>query len=88
VEKALKALWVMSKKEHPPRSHNLVVLAEEIPVDFEEAVLDLLAELNEFNLEARYPDIGRSLYQKEDRPYTHLYVEKTQGVLEWLLQRF
>lgn len=87
VEKAMKALWVSTKKEHPPRSHNLVVLAEGIQVGFEEAVLDLLAELNEFNLEARYPDLRRSLYQKADRQYTDLYLEKTQGVLEWLLQR-
>lgn len=87
VEKALKALWVMTRKEHPPRSHNLLVLAENIPVQIDDAVLDLLAELNAFNLEARYPDLARSLYKKAQPEYTLDFINRTQGVMEWLLQR-
>ena len=57
VEKSFKAC-IQAKGEYPPKSHNLLVLAEEAglsdSVDAEGQ--KLLATLTEFAIEARYPD--------------------------------
>jgi HEPN domain-containing protein len=87
LEKLLKALWVLQRKEHPPRMHNLVFLAEKASAELDGTVLDFLAELNEFNLEARYPDLKRTLYLKADQKYTLYYLDKTREILNWLSRR-
>jgi len=47
--------------------------------------LDLLAEMNEFNLEGRYPVPFLSPISKSE---AHDYLVKTEGVLKWLMQQF
>jgi HEPN domain-containing protein len=87
LEKLLKALWVLLKNEHPPKVHNLAFLAEKLPMQLDETILDFFAELNEFNLEARYPDLKRSLYTRADQEYTVHYLEKTRETMDWLTRK-
>lgn len=56
VEKALKALVCARTAELAPRSHNLLRLAELAEVSLPPSYIELLAELNGFSLEGRYPD--------------------------------
>lgn len=55
LEKTLKAHVCRHTREIAPRIHNLTRLAELSGLTIEESQLDVLAEMNEFNLEGRYP---------------------------------
>jgi HEPN domain-containing protein len=55
MEKTLKAHVCRTSGELAPPIHNLVRLAEKAGVTLSEDQIDLLAEVNEFNIEGRYP---------------------------------
>jgi len=57
LEKTLKALVCKSTGEMAPPIHNLVRLAERTGLHLSDAQIDLLAEVNEFNIEGRYPEM-------------------------------
>lgn len=85
VEKLLKAKVCQTTGEVAPRIHNLVRLAQIAKLSLPETTLDLLAEMNEFNLEGRYPVPSLtpiSMLEAND------YIEKTEEVLKWLMRQF
>src|SRR3990172_12817951 len=55
LEKALKALVCRRTQDIAPPIHNLVRLAEVAGVELAREQVDLLADVNAFNIEARYP---------------------------------
>jgi HEPN domain-containing protein len=57
LEKSLKAHVCRSTGELAPRIHNLVRLAEFAGLILSESQTDLLADVNEFNIEGRYPEM-------------------------------
>lgn len=57
LEKTLKAHVCRETGEMAPPIHNLVRLAERSGVSLSDAYIDLLAEVNEFNIEGRYPEM-------------------------------
>ena len=84
LEKLLKAHVCKKKQEIAPRIHNLVRLTEAAKLAVSEDTLDLLAEMNEFNLEGRYPiPFIAPVSQSEAREY----IKKTGTVLLWLTQQ-
>ena len=57
IEKILKALWVKNNENKlPPKSHNLVRLAEYSKVKLTDEQKIFLDEINDFNIAVRYPD--------------------------------
>ena len=56
LEKILKAHVCRVNGELAPPLHNLVRLAEKAGIELTDKQLDLLADVNEFNTEGRYPD--------------------------------
>ncbi len=56
LEKILKAHVCRVTGELAPPIHNLVRLAERAAIELSDKQRDLLAEVNEFNIEGRYPD--------------------------------
>lgn len=56
LEKALKSRVCRVTDDLAPRLHNLVRLAEIAKPDLQPAQLDVLAVMNAFNIEGRYPD--------------------------------
>lgn len=87
VEKLLKALFTVGHKKHAPFTHNLVYLAEQTELYLAENILDILADMNEFNIEARYPDIKSMLYKKADRKFTKRYLDETGDIRKCLLEK-
>ena len=56
LEKILKAIFVQDNNNQlPPKTHNLIKLAENTHISLTEEQKFLLDEINDFNLEARYP---------------------------------
>ncbi|HBB56931.1 TPA: DNA-binding protein [Patescibacteria group bacterium] len=84
VEKILKAIIVSGSGKHAPYSHNLVELAKNSKLDFDEKQKDLLADLTEFNLEARYPEWQKDFYKKATKSYTIKYIDDSIKIHKWL----
>ncbi len=59
VEKGLKAVWIRRQREMPPKTHNLLDLAEELSAysRFETALL----RLNPLYVTTRYPDAANGV---------------------------
>ena len=87
IEKVLKAFYVRDKEEIPPKIHNLVRLAESTRLSFTEEQLIFLADLNDFNIETRYPDFKFSFYQTCTREFTEEQFSKIKELYQWLLSQ-
>jgi HEPN domain-containing protein len=86
LEKALKALYVQKKSEHAPFTHNLLGLLEKTEFKLPDADVQILSEINEFNLEARYPDDKFSLYQRATKEVARHYLTECQRLQSWILK--
>jgi HEPN domain-containing protein len=84
IEKILKAIIVKKINSHAPYSHNLVDLAKRTKLDFNTTQKDLLADLTEFNLEARYPEWQKEFYKKATKNYTEQYFKNSIKLQKWL----
>jgi HEPN domain-containing protein len=84
LEKALKAHVCRHTNDLAPRLHNLVRLAEISDVRPSQDYEDVLAEMNAFNLEGRYPDM---LMPPPSLPEARDYLTRTEEVFQWLLSQ-
>lgn len=85
IEKVLKAFYVQNKDEFPPKTHNLVRLAENTSLFLSEEQKQFLMEINRFNIEARYPDYKQSFYKLCTEEFTEEYFTKIKELYKWLL---
>jgi HEPN domain-containing protein len=85
LEKILKAIFVQDNDNQlPPKTHNLVKLAENTHISLTEDQKFLLDEINDFNLEVRYPQFRNEFYKKCTQPFTERYFKQIEGMAEWL----
>jgi len=65
IEKIFKALILHNTKSVPPKSHNLILLAKKSGIldRLDESMKDLLADLQPFNIEGRYPEDRRKILE-------------------------
>ena len=84
IEKLLKALVCRATQDLAPRIHSLVRLAQTAELDVGQAHLDVLAELNEFNIEGRYP---HSLAPPPPVAEAQRYLSRADEVRQWLIQQ-
>ena len=64
LEKILKAHVVYETKQNAPFSHDLFLLAKSLKeVNWDSQQLDLLDDVNRFNIRSRYPDIKLKFYK-------------------------
>lgn len=68
IEKLLKATYIRNTdSNNPPRSHDLLLLAEKSGVETNDQQKDSLDLITTFNISARYPDYKNSFYQNVQR---------------------
>lgn len=82
LEKALKAVIIERRRELPPRTHNLLGLAElaEVP----EANLNFLRELTPDYVTTRYPDAaGGPIADLYDTETSQRVLSRTDEVMRW-----
>lgn len=84
IEKILKALVTKKIGKPAPYGHNLLRFAEMSSLKFSTKQLDLLDEINTFNIEARYNDYKFQFYKKATKEYTQKYFEKAEKNYSWL----
>lgn len=87
LEKILKALVIKETKEHAKPIHNLVVLLQDANLILDKADLEFLAEMNKFNIRARYPDYKLSFYKLCTWRYTESRIKKVNAMYEKLCQK-
>lgn len=85
LEKILKAIFVQNSAGLlPPKTHNLVKLAENANISLTDEQKFLLDEVNDFNIEVRYPQFKDALYKKCTREFTQHYFRQIEDLAEWL----
>lgn len=88
LEKLLKGLVVGETKKQAKYTHNLRVLAKDSQINFNREQLDFLADINGFNIRARYPDEKLAFYKMCDRLFTLKYLKKVKIMYKFLCQEF
>ncbi|OHB68151.1 MAG: hypothetical protein A2Y77_12435 [Planctomycetes bacterium RBG_13_62_9] len=84
LEKILKAIVCRRTEDIPPRIHNLTRLCELADLKPDSRHADVLADMNQFNIEGRYPE--SSMPQPSPQEATE-YIARSQEILAWLIQQ-
>jgi HEPN domain-containing protein len=82
LEKVLKAHVCRQTRDLAPRIHNLVRLAELADISLRPEQIDVLAEMNAFNLESRYPEL---LMPPPTLKEAKAYMSRAKEVFQWLM---
>ena len=85
VEKTLKAYFVYKNDNKiPPKTHNLLKLAEASNLLLSEGQQIFLDEVNDFNLEVRYPEYRNEFYRLCTKEFTEGYFTRIKEFAIWL----
>ncbi|MBO0358361.1 HEPN domain-containing protein [Hymenobacter sp. BT186] len=88
IEKLSKALWVQDNTDdYPPRIHNITRLLAATTYALNPAEEVLVAELNQFQMEGRYPDYARTVYQRATASHTQDVLHDTATLRQCLLNK-
>lgn len=88
LEKWCKAHWVKDNaNDYPPKTHNLVRLAQETKLDLSDDDLAFLEQFNDFQLEGRYPDYLFSIQKKCTFVYTEALLSRVKTILSCLQEK-
>jgi len=85
LEKVLKANYIANNNnKFPPKIHNLVQLSEAALIILTEEQKIFLDEVNDFNLEVRYPAYKSEFYKLCTKEYCDKYFNKIKEFYQWL----
>jgi HEPN domain-containing protein len=84
LEKLLKAHVCKNTGKLAPKIHNLVRLSEVAQLQLKMQEIEILAEMNEFNLEGRYPI---TFVPPPTKNESLEFMKKAKGMFEWLTQK-
>ncbi|MDT3740886.1 MAG: HEPN domain-containing protein [Candidatus Kapabacteria bacterium] len=88
VEKICKALWIKFNIDNvPPRSHNLIYLLSQTPIDIPQNLSEFMLNLNRFQLEGRYPDYMTKMHNICNEVFTNSILKSTNELRLWLLEK-
>ncbi len=83
IEKIFKGLVCRDTEDLAPPIHNLVRLIQKTSLAPNQTQLDLLAQVNAYNIEGRYPD---TMTPPPNTVEARDEMKKIKGVLEWLIR--
>jgi HEPN domain-containing protein len=84
LEKILKAIVCKQSRDLAPRLHNLSRLAELAALALDIGKMEVLAEMNAFHIEGRYPE---SLTKPPTQDEALNYMARAEGVFQWLMSQ-
>ena len=84
LEKILKAIVCKQSQDLAPRLHNLSRLAELAALTLDTGKMEIIAEMNAFHIEGRYPE---SLTKPPTREEALNYMAGAEGVFQWLMNQ-
>lgn len=85
LEKILKAHVCLHTKELAPRIHNLIRLREVAALEMDSELLDILADMNAFNIEGRYP---QTYLPSPTVAEARAYLSRSEEAFQWLSNQF
>jgi len=84
IEKILKAHVCLRTEDFAPKTHNLLRLAELAQVELTREQMDLLADMNSYQIESRYPEM---LQPPPSEKEAEKVLSKAEAILSWLKNR-
>ncbi|MDX2133327.1 MAG: HEPN domain-containing protein [Saprospiraceae bacterium] len=85
LEKLLKAHWIKDNpSDVPPKTHNLLFLCSQTNLKPDVDTLRLLSQVNQFQLDGRYPDYKLNMYKIADELYTKSLLAEIKNAKSWL----
>lgn len=88
VEKLLKGIICQELDILPPRTHNLISLADVIDARIADTQRILLSTLTEYYLNNRYPDVKMALSARMTKPVAEKLLRSTKEFLQWLMEQY
>ncbi len=85
IEKLIKAVYIINIGNNPPKTHDLLRLADKALIETSKEQKDLLDLLTTFNISARYPDYKHSFYKKCTHKFIIENIKKIKELRTWLL---
>lgn len=85
-EKALKALVTEETQKLPPRTHNLIDLAQRAHVILSQEQQDFLGKINNTSVVVRYPDDLSAMVSQYPAAIAQDYLERTKELITWVRQ--
>lgn len=83
VEKGLKALYIVKRRQAPPQHHSLIFLGEEVKLP--KMFYSFLRTINKEFVVSRYPDAAYGVpYELYDKTMVVTTLEKTEEVFTWI----
>jgi HEPN domain-containing protein len=87
LEKALKGVYVKKLELIPPKTHNLVYLADKINLNISEGQKKFLFEANAFNIETRYSDYKSDFYKRCTKEFAEENFSKIKEMYQWIKEQ-
>lgn len=87
LEKALKGLFVKTKREFPSKTHSLIYLVEKIELKMKNSHYEFLFTLNKISIPTRYPDDLRKLFAAYSVERTQTILNQTKEIQLWIKQQ-
>jgi HEPN domain-containing protein len=84
LEKILKALYVKTKNEFPPLTHDLRRICEKAEFEINDNQKITLDSISRFNINARYDDYKQSFYKLCNDSFTTEWIEKIKECRTWI----
>lgn len=88
IEKILKAAVVKETNTHAPMTHNLLFLAQKAKLTLSTEQLEILSEINSFNMSMRYPDEIEKIKKKSTQEMALKILDQAKALHLWILQNF
>jgi HEPN domain-containing protein len=85
--KTLKALFVKEFSSVPPRTHDLIRLADKVKIEFGEETIEFLDGVNTFHIAARYPDEKMKFYRMCTPEFTEEQFGRIKEIYQCLLEK-
>jgi len=86
LEKVLKALVIEETQTLPPRTHNLIDLAQRAQVVLSQEQQDFLGRINNTSVVVRYPDDLTAMVSQYPEAIARDYLERTKELILWVRQ--
>lgn len=90
IEKLLKAYYQLIKNDLPPRTHNLVYLAEITGIinELKNEQENILYTLNPMNIETRYPEYREKISKSLTKIKMKEILDNTKELHRWIKEKF
>lgn len=78
---------VKNTKKQAPKIHDLVRLQKLAKIKLADEEVELLNEINDFNIRARYPEYKLQFYKQCNKKYADGYLKQAKKLYEELCQK-